>query len=236
MTQPYVYRLIDKNNGKLYIGVRYAKNCSPSDLGVSYFTSSKIVQPMFKANPARFEKQIIVCSDVNYVIKVEKTLLDIYNAVLSDKYYNRTNGKAFHPEDIRAGALKEHAKRSPELYARIVNNMHLKTTREQRVKNAKNTYEKMTPDERTAKMAMMRSNKTEDSVARTTLAAIQRARENPQRMSEIGRIGGKIGGSLACKKTNVQLWRCFECGMVSKPGPIGKHQSRKGHSGKERIE
>lgn len=236
MTQPYVYRLIDKDNGKLYIGVRYAKNCSPSDLGVSYFTSSKIVQPIFKANPARFEKQIIVCSDVDYVIKVEKTLLDIYNAVLSDEYYNRTDGKAFHPDDIRAGALKEHAKRSTELYASIARNMHLKTTREQRAKGAKNAYEKMTPDERIAKMAMMRGNKTEDSIARTRLASIQRAKENPQRMSEMGRIGGKIGGSLACKKTNVQLWRCIECGMVSKPGPLGKHQSRKGHFGKERVE
>lgn len=34
---------------------------------------------------------------------------------------------------------------------------------------------------------------------------------------------------------NSQRWRCLECGMVSLPGPLGKHLSRSGHSGKERV-
>jgi hypothetical protein len=236
VTQPYVYRLEDKETGKFYIGCRFAKKCSPKDLGVTYFTSSKIVAPLFKENPQRFNCFIVVTGDQNYVINVEKTMLDFNNAVISDKYYNRTSGRAIHPDDRLAGAYKEHAKRSPELYARIVHNMRSKTTCEHYVKGAKNAYEKMTPDERIAKMAMMRGNITEDSIARVTLASIQRAKENPQRMSEMGRIGGKVGGPIGCKKTNVQLWRCLECGMLSKPGPIGKHQSRSGHVGKERVE
>ena len=162
MTQPYVYRLTDKENGKIYIGVRFAKNCNPNDLGVSYFTSSKIVQPIFQSNPDRFEKQIIVCSDMDYVIKVEKTLIDIYNAVFSDNYYNRTNNKAIHPDDIRAGAIKEHNKRSPELKAYIVKKMHEKTTKEHRSKLAKANYEKMTPEQRAQKMQKMRDSRTEE--------------------------------------------------------------------------
>lgn len=232
----YVYRLVDKENGKEYIGCRFAKGCSPKDLGVSYFTSSKIVAPLFKENPQRFDCFVIVTGDQNYVINVEKTMLDFYDAVNSDKYYNRTNGRAIHPDDRLAGAYKEHAKRSPEMYSSIARKMILKTTRAQRVRAAKIAYEKMTPEERAAKMAMMRSRKTKDSVARTTLAAIQRAKENPQRMSDMGRVGGKLGGAKACKITNSQKWQCVECGLISLPGPLGKHQSRSGHAGKRRLE
>lgn len=234
MTQPYVYRLEDKETGKFYIGCRFAKKCSPKDLGVTYFTNSKIVAPLFKENPQRFNCFIVVTGDQNYVINVEKTMLDFNNAVISDKYYNRTSGRAIHPDDRLVGAYKEHAKRSPELYARILHNMLSKTTREHRVKGAKNAYEKMTPDERIAKMAMMRGNKTAEGQAKSINA--MQASLTFEIRSSAGKLGGKVGGPIGCKKTNVQLWRCLECGMLSKPGPIGKHQSRSGHVGKERVE
>lgn len=234
MTQPYVYRLEDKETGKFYIGCRFAKKCSPKDLGISYFTSSKIVTPLFKENPQRFNCFVIVTGDQDYVINVEKTMLDFHNAVISDKYYNRTSGRAIHPDDRLAGAYKEHAKRSPELYAKIVYNMRSKTTREHCVKGAKNAYEKMTPDERVAKMAMMRSNITDEGRAKSINA--MQASLTFEIRSSVGKLGGKVGGPIGCKKTNVQLWRCLQCGMLSKPGPIGKHQSRSGHVGKERVE
>lgn len=232
----YVYRLIDKQTGKEYIGCRFAAGCSPADLGRSYFTSSKIVAPLFRENPQRFDYHIIVTGDPNYVIRVEKTMLDFYDAVNSDKYYNRTSGRAIHPDDRLAGARKEHAKRSPELYAKIARKMIAKTTYEHRVKAAMIAYKKMTPEERAAKMAMMRSKKTEASIAKTKEASKKRAQENPQKMADMGKIGGKIGGAIACKITNSQKWQCEQCGMISLPGPLGKHQSRKNHTGKRRVE
>lgn len=96
---PYVYRLTDKLTGRRYIGCRYAKGCAPIDLGVDYFTTSKTVNPLFKAAPDRFEKQIIVTGTSDYVIKVEKQLIDLYDAVMSDDFYNRANAKAIHPDD-----------------------------------------------------------------------------------------------------------------------------------------
>ena len=45
-TTPYTYLIGWSKYSKYYYGVRYAKNCAPSDLWVTYFTSSNIVQDM----------------------------------------------------------------------------------------------------------------------------------------------------------------------------------------------
>lgn len=44
--QPYTYLIGWSQHRKFYYGVRYAKDCSPSDLWVKYFTSSKEVAAM----------------------------------------------------------------------------------------------------------------------------------------------------------------------------------------------
>lgn len=106
---PYVYRLTDRENGKRYIGSRYGKVCEPADLGVTYFTSSKAVSKLFRADPERFEKQIVVTGTTEYVINVEKTLIDLYDAVMSEEFYNRTSGKGIHPDDIIRGNKILHA-------------------------------------------------------------------------------------------------------------------------------
>lgn len=234
-SQPYTYLLKDSETGKSYIGCRFAEGCNPSDLGVSYFTSSKIVEPLFRKNPTRFFKSIVFRGSTGQVIEFEKELIDSSNAVLSDDYYNRASGKAIHPDDIRAGALKEHAKRTPEMYALIVSKMHAKTTFEQRSKLANRNYNSMTPEQKSAKMAMMRASRTPEGLKRAAQASVNRARANPEKMSEMGKLGGKVGGPKGCLVTNSQKWKCVQCGMVSLPGPLGKHLSRSGHSGKERV-
>lgn len=45
-TIPYTYLVGWSKHSKYYYGVRYAKNCNPSDLWVTYFTSSKLVDDM----------------------------------------------------------------------------------------------------------------------------------------------------------------------------------------------
>lgn len=109
---PYVYRLTDRETGKRYIGSRYAKVCEPADLGVSYFTSSKTLSQIFRADPARFEKQIIVTGDKNYVMGVERSMLVFHDAMLSEGFYNRTNNAGVHPEDNRRGGLKSKAEKT----------------------------------------------------------------------------------------------------------------------------
>ena len=232
-SQPYTYMLQDSNNGKKYIGCRFAKGCAPSDLGVSYFTSSRVVSSLFKANPGRFQISILMTGSEDEVIEFEKRLLDECNAVLDDSYYNRTSGRAIHPDDRLAGALKEHAKRSPELYAKIAAKMHAKTTHEHRSKAAKKSIENLGLEDLKAKMKMMRDSRTPDGKARSLQA--MRDAATPEKLSAAGKKGGLIGGKKGCMITNSQKWKCLECGMVSLPGPIGKHLSRSGHSGKERV-
>jgi hypothetical protein len=234
VTIPYVYRLTDRQTGIRYIGSRFAKGCSPDDLGVSYFTSSKRVAPLMKSDPARFDKQIIATGDADFVIRVEHSLLKFYDAAASEKFYNRAVGKAIHPDDIRAGALKEHAKRSPELYRLIAKKMHAKTTKEHRSRLAYQMIANLGQDGLAQKMAMMRASRDPERVA----AALKRTQAalTKEHFSTMGSKGGKIGGPRACKVTNAQRWKCVVCGMVSSPGPIGKHQSRSGHQGKERLQ
>lgn len=47
MTIPYTY-VINCPDGRRYYGVRFAKNCKPEDLWVSYFTSSNHIQQLIK--------------------------------------------------------------------------------------------------------------------------------------------------------------------------------------------
>ena len=44
----YTYLIKHKTSGKFYYGVRYAKNCKVSDLFKIYFTSSAIVNKLYK--------------------------------------------------------------------------------------------------------------------------------------------------------------------------------------------
>lgn len=48
MTVPYTYVLTHKPSGKKYYGVRFKKNCHPSDLWNKYFSSSKIVHRLIE--------------------------------------------------------------------------------------------------------------------------------------------------------------------------------------------
>lgn len=48
MTIPYTYLIKCNPTNQYYYGVRYAKNCNPSDLWVNYFTSSTMVKVLIK--------------------------------------------------------------------------------------------------------------------------------------------------------------------------------------------
>lgn len=48
MSIPYTYYLINTITGEKYYGVRYANNCNPSELWVTYFSSSKYVKALIE--------------------------------------------------------------------------------------------------------------------------------------------------------------------------------------------
>ena len=89
----YVYKLTDTLTGKWYIGSRTSESCYLGELGVTYFTSSKYVYPLFKEYPSRFVKDIVVVSDdADYIIRVEADMLMFRNARDDPASYNCTNG------------------------------------------------------------------------------------------------------------------------------------------------
>jgi hypothetical protein len=107
--KPYTYVIGWSSIKKYYYGVRYAKNCNPSDLWVSYFTSSKQV--------AYYRKQF----GEPDIIEIRKTFIDIDTARLwehkvlkklkvidNEKWLNQTNNISF-SHDVSVSASKKAA-------------------------------------------------------------------------------------------------------------------------------
>ncbi|MGI9141968.1 MAG: hypothetical protein ACR2IJ_02150, partial [Fluviibacter sp.] len=89
-TTPYVYLLIERSSGNWYIGSRVANGCHPRELGMSYFTSSKTVKPLFKANPSKFVTSILYIG--HDAVLRESQFLKAINAKASGCSYNLQNG------------------------------------------------------------------------------------------------------------------------------------------------
>lgn len=100
MTAPFTYLIGWSNLDRWYIGARWAKGCSPSDLWTQYFTSSKRVKEFVKANgepdvieiDRTFEKK-------KQAIERELFLLQMNRAVERDCFLNKAVGGVFDPSD-----------------------------------------------------------------------------------------------------------------------------------------
>lgn len=99
---PYTYRIGWAQTGMNYYGVRYAKNCRPSDLFVSYFTSSKHVKNYIKQHgiPDIIEIRKIFTSETRIVDAqtYEHRVLKKLKASARPDYLNRTDNKSIAPE------------------------------------------------------------------------------------------------------------------------------------------
>ena len=88
----YVYEIICKETGKWYVGCQIGKKSDPEKLGVNYFTSSKFVKHLFKLNPEKFTKKILVQSeDLNYIYKTETDILKFRDAKNDKSSWNCHN-------------------------------------------------------------------------------------------------------------------------------------------------
>jgi len=91
----YVYVLTDLSNQKTYIGSRTVKRAGArplEDIGVKYFTSSKVVAPKFKSNPESFRIDIAFESFSREEVNArEKLMIERADAVQSSDYYNLAN-------------------------------------------------------------------------------------------------------------------------------------------------
>lgn len=102
MTTPYFYVLKEVSTDMLYAGVKFSKNCNPSDLLVTYFTSSKIVRAMLAADPSCFVvNRVRTFSSKEDAINYEKRFLKKVKADKSSRWYNQSISGAVSPDLLR---------------------------------------------------------------------------------------------------------------------------------------
>jgi hypothetical protein len=97
---PYTY-LIKFNDGRIYYGVRYARGCHSSELGVSYFSSSRSVHTHIKVHGVKtltFEPRVIFKS-ASKAKRCETRVLQKFNARSNQAFVNRHNNDSFYPVD-----------------------------------------------------------------------------------------------------------------------------------------
>jgi hypothetical protein len=87
---PYTYVIGWTHLNKYYYGVRYAKKCNPSDLWISYFTSSKSVQRLREKEGEPDIKQIRkVFDNTKSAILWEAKVLRRLDVLKNDKWLNQ---------------------------------------------------------------------------------------------------------------------------------------------------
>lgn len=100
VTIPYTYLIGWTKRDKYYYGVRYATNCQPEDLWTTYFTSSKTVKEFVQENGQPDIVEVRKTFDNrNDAILWESKVLRRLNAVEDDRWINRTDNRAIHPDD-----------------------------------------------------------------------------------------------------------------------------------------
>lgn len=94
MSRPYTYLIGWKHLNLYYYGSRYKKGCDPSDLWVSYFTSSKLVA---KIREEHGEPDVVmirkVFSSKKSALEYEHKVLRRIGAKQRDDFLNKTNGR-----------------------------------------------------------------------------------------------------------------------------------------------
>ena len=93
---PYTYLIGRSKLNKWYYGLRYAKNCHPDDLWITYFTSSKIIKQFRKeyGEPDIIEIRKIFSNVENAAIW-EHTVLKRLKVNINDKWLNVTYNGCF---------------------------------------------------------------------------------------------------------------------------------------------
>lgn len=101
---PYTYLIGWPDLNKWYYGVRYAKNCNPSDLWVSYKTSSKIVHEFVftHGDPSIIQIRKTHLS-VNAAQLWENRVLKKLKVASSSKWLNGHDSKSFDPSLVPKG-------------------------------------------------------------------------------------------------------------------------------------
>lgn len=180
---PYTYHLYHRPTGKHYYGVQYGKNAHPSNLWVSYFTSSKKVKALIELfGKDSFDVEVRRTFKTRAEAKTwEDKVIRRLNAAHRTDWLNMSDGGKtfFHDgftEESRQKMSASQSKRrhSDETKARIANALRgKKWSAEHRANNIAAKLGKTHTPEAKAKMSESRKNpiQTPDGLFRTKSAA-----------------------------------------------------------------
>src|SRR5574344_1487309 len=103
----YVYKVMNIITGQFYIGQRsaYRSGTPEEDLGIHYFTSSKVVRPLFKNNTSEWKKEILY-RDINYAEKLDRIEGYEIHKVINDKLCLNRSDPLIRPGFTAAGKPK----------------------------------------------------------------------------------------------------------------------------------
>lgn len=122
LTVPYVYLIGWTNLNVWYGGVRYRKNCDPSDLWATYFTSSKYVKTFRLEHGEPDHVQVLkICSSEIEARRFEQEFLQEQKVLEKENWLNRAVGGEFagrygpHTEETKRKIADKHRgkKRGP---------------------------------------------------------------------------------------------------------------------------
>lgn len=92
MSNAYVYRMRELTTNKWYVGVH-------SGVNPEYICSSKIVLPLYKANPDNWDRKILHHGEVDAMWALEESILRKLDAIKNPNSYNANiGGKYFRTE------------------------------------------------------------------------------------------------------------------------------------------
>lgn len=99
----YIYKVTNIITGQFYIGQRSSYKGTPEeDLGIHYFTSSKVVKPLFKNNTSEWKKEILY-RDINYAEMLDYREGYEIHKVINNEFCLNKSDPLIHPGFITAG-------------------------------------------------------------------------------------------------------------------------------------
>lgn len=109
MSNAYVYRMRERTTNKWYVGVH-------SGINPDYICSSKIVLPLYNANPENWDRKILRYGEVDTMWALEESILrkldaiknpNSYNANIGGKYFRTEIGSSGHRGKTHSDAVRK---------------------------------------------------------------------------------------------------------------------------------
>jgi len=218
MHTPYTY-LLKSPDGRLYYGLRYAKNCHPDEFWVTYFTSSKKVLELIEEyGKESFTFEIRkTFDDVEKAIKWESDVLYKLRVDLREDYINQSF--------LRNGAWKKSPEHKQNISRALINKPKSEAAKESMRKARRS--EKYTTIARHNLKKAVETNTGKKRPEHSTLMI----KLNAERRDQTTHIFYHIDGR-EFTGTKYQLKEMDDCVSIGELGMLikGRYKSHKGWS------